>query len=756
MRRAPSAPHRPRGLPGLFLLFLLSFLQPAVASAYLPAFWDNFWPENVAVGPEGVKVFVGYSLPPEPIREARSGNADLAVRQTQPWVEGSRLASRPFQLNLTAWSVEGDPSTLAPVWVTARDAALLPIVAHCFMPAPKERPSMDGREVLAVEMRWRNGQAQPFAIDSGALRAPVTEERKSAILACMQAAMAGQRGFAGPARRLRLQNRSLPRVQRTCLTAPPEDGVSEIIALTPQSNLPDLMLDDSARSAAWKERRACLEAETRRPSPNSVGSVTQTFVPVASASAISQDFKPSIDQLQTSVGECFKRVDLPDGNTSVHASWPIGAGGRLGAGRLTSEDRLPSASLPCLRRAIARVSLLPVPQTTGDFRLEFRVFTRSSSSSRIYRGDIGPPGPEHDWALELMRKRPPRGSLLLVLPYALIATPLPVLPVEPPLPPPPPPPPPPAVTTRVGSGRPPPESFGFTPPARADLDAMQRCLDVCVSGGAADDGRDVGLVSEVTFVRPACEPASGGERGNCLATDPAAACAAQCAREQSVDQDFYLGAHPDDVVQPEPSPLLAVVFGGPSKPPSSGCDEFESVAEALTKRAVAAQPAVQRCFLDAAEEEAVPDWVNLRVKYERDGRVASVNGWEGMGGEVLVGCLSMAATAWNLPQAMQASRPTDPVLMLVSLRRDSRAMRFAGWDARLLRGIDRARFEPLLPSKAARRLAEFKRHTLGSIGLERHFSEVVSVTLVLLIAILSFVVRRRHRRRSLRAASQSD
>ena len=283
---------------------------------------------------------------------------------------------------------------------------------------------------------------------------------------------------------------------------------------------------------------------------------------------------------------------------------------------------------------------------------------------------------------------------------------------------------------------------------------MQRCLDVCVSGGAADDGRDVGLVSEVTFVRPACEPASGGERGNCLATDPAAACAAQCAREQSVDQDFYLGAHPDDVVQPEPSPLLAVVFGGPSKPPSSGCDEFESVAEALTKRAVAAQPAVQRCFLDAAEEEAVPDWVNLRVKYERDGRVASVNGWEGMGGEVLVGCLSMAATAWNLPQAMQASRPTDPVLMLVSLRRDSRAMRFAGWDARLLRGIDRARFEPLLPSKAARRLAEFKRNALGPIGLERHFSEVITVTLALLPAYLLFRVFRR--RRSLRADSQSD
>jgi hypothetical protein len=297
------------------------------------------------------------------------------------------------------------------------------------------------------------------------------------------------------------------------------------------------------------------------------------------------------------------------------------------------------------------------------------------------------------------------------------------------------------------------------PPARAELEAMQHCLDVCVSIGAADDGRDVGLVSEVTFVRPACEPATGGERANCMATDPAAACAAQCVRQVSVGQDFYLGAHPDDVVQPEPPPLLTMVFGGPSKPPSSGCDEFESVAEALTKQAVAAQPAVQRCFLDAAEEEAVPDWVNLRVKYERDGRVASVNGWEGRGSEVLVGCLSMAATAWNLPQAMQASRPTDPVLMLVSLRRDSRAMRFAGWDVGLLRGIDRARFEPLLPSKAARRLAEFKRHTLGSIGLERHFSEVVSVILVLLTAILSFVVLRRHRRRplrSLRAASQSD
>ena len=283
---------------------------------------------------------------------------------------------------------------------------------------------------------------------------------------------------------------------------------------------------------------------------------------------------------------------------------------------------------------------------------------------------------------------------------------------------------------------------------------MQHCLDVCVSIGAADDGRDVGLVSEVTFVRPACEPATGGERANCMATDPAAACAAQCVRQVSVGQDFYLGAHPDDVVQPEPPPLLTMVFGGPSKPPSSGCDEFESVAEALTKQAVAAQPAVQRCFLDAAEEEAVPDWVNLRVKYERDGRVASVNGWEGRGSEVLVGCLSRAATAWNLPQAMQASRPTDPVLMLVSLRRDSRAMRFAGWDVGLLRGIDRARFEPLLPSKAARRLAEFKRNALGPIGLERHFSEVITVTLALLPAYLLFRVFRR--RRSLRADSQSD
>jgi hypothetical protein len=119
------------------------------------------------------------------------------------------------------------------VEVTPREAALLPIVAHCFMPAPKQPSSLDQRELLALEMRWRKGQAQPFAIDIEALRAPVTEERKSAILACMKTALARQIGFAGPARRLRLQYRPLPLVQRTCLTAPPEDGVSEIIALTP-------------------------------------------------------------------------------------------------------------------------------------------------------------------------------------------------------------------------------------------------------------------------------------------------------------------------------------------------------------------------------------------------------------------------------------------------------------------------------------------------------------------------------------------
>jgi len=218
----------------------------------------------------------------------------------------------------------------------------------------------------------------------------------------------------------------------------------------------------------------------------------------------------------------------------------------------------------------------------------------------------------------------------------------------------------------------------------------------------------------------------------------------------SVDQDFYLGAHPDDVVQPEPPPLLAMVFEGPPKPPSSGCDEFESVAEALTKQAVAAQPAVQRCFLDAAEDEVVPDWVNLRIKYERDGRVASVTGWEGRGGEVLAGCLSRAATAWHLPQALQASRPTDPVTMLVSLRRDKRAMRFAGWDVGLLRGIDLARGELLMYSKTARRLAAFKRDPLGSIGLERRFTAVITVSLALLAALLVFLVRRR------RAVSQSD
>jgi hypothetical protein len=173
----------------------------------------------------------------------------------------------------------------------------------------------------------------------------------------------------------------------------------------------------------------------------------------------------------------------------------------------------------------------------------------------------------------------------------------------------------------------------------------------------------------------------------------------------------------------------------------------------LVKQAVAAQPAVQRCFLDAAEEEAVPDWVNLRIKYESDGRVASVTGWEGRGGEVLAGCLSRAATKWNLPQAMQASRPTDPATMLVSLRRDKRAMRFAGWDVGLLRGIDLARGELLMYSKTARRMAAFKLDPLGSIGLERRFTAVITVSLALLAALLVFLVRRRRRRR---AVSQSD
>jgi len=222
----------------------------------------------------------------------------------------------------------------------------------------------------------------------------------------------------------------------------------------------------------------------------------------------------------------------------------------------------------------------------------------------------------------------------------------------------------------------------------------------------------------------------------------------------SVDHDFYLGAHPDDVVQPEPAPLLAIVSGGPPKPPSSGCDEFESVAEALTKRVVAAQPAVQRCFLDAAEDEVVPDWVNLRIRYENDGRVASLYEWEGTGGEVLLGCLSRAATAWNLPQAMQASRPTEPVVMLVSFRRDKRAMRFAGWDVGLLRGIDRARGEPMWPSKAARLLAGFKRYTFGLVGLETHSSAILRASFALLPAFLLF--RAFRRRRALRAVSQSD
>ncbi len=721
---------------------MLSILQPAVAEAYKPAFWDNFWPEYVTVGAEGVKVFVGYSLPSEPIREARSGNADLAVRQTQPWLEGSRPVSRPFQVNLTAWLAEGDPSTLAPVKVTASDAALLPIVAHCFMPAPKQPSSMDGRELLALELRWRKGQTQPFAIDVGALRTPVTEERKSAILACMQAAMAGQRGFAGPARLLRLQNRPQQPVQRTCLTAPPENGVSEIIALTPHSNPPDLTLDDSSpsRSAAWKERRACLESKMSEPSPP-VWSVTQTFVPVASASAISQDFKPSMDQATTSVGECFKRVDLPDGETSVHASWPIGVGGRLSAGRLTSEERLPSNSIRCLRRAIERLSLPPVPQTTGTFRLEFRVFTRTRSSSSPYPGDVGLPGPPPDWALERMRKRPPRDSLLLVLPYALIATPLPVLPVEPP------PPPPPAAPTRVGSGRPPPESFGFTPPARAELDAVQRCLDRCVANNRWSEIGSKALSSAVVEVYPWCDEPPELGTIDCVPSSLAElgpSCAKQCLRQALVERRLYLGAHPDDVVQPEPPPLLALVF--------DGAVGIRWIPQEMAKLVVAAQPAVQHCFLDAAEEEAVPDWVNLRIKFEVDGRVASVTGWEGRGSDELIGCLARVAAKWAAPNPLNAFSEPSQSLMLISLRRDPRAVGVAGWEMGVRRGIRFESLDPLESSTSARLLAGFKRYTFGLVGLEEHSSAILRASFALLPAFMLFRAFRRRRR----AVSQSD
>jgi len=714
----------------------------------LAAFWNNFWPESVTVGAEGVKVFVGYSLPPEPIREARSGNADQAVPHMRPWVEGSRLAPRPFQLNLTAWPAEGDPSTLAPVKVTPREAALLPIVAHCFMPAPKQPSSLDERELLAVEMRWRKGQSQPFAIDIEALRAPVTDERKSAILACMKTALAGQIGFAGPARRLRLQYRPLPIVQRTCLTAPPEDGVSEIIALTPHSNLPDLVLDDASasRSAAWKERRTCLETATRRPWPKSAGAVTQTFVPVASASAISQDFKPSMDQATTSVGKCFKRVDLPDGQTSVHASWPIGAGGRLGSGHLTSEERLPSNSIRCLRRAIGRLSLPPVPQTTGTFRLEFRVFTRSV---RAPTPSCSPPelaaeasGPLPDWALELMRKRPPRDSLLLVLPYALIATPLPVLPVEPP-------PLPPAAPTRVGSGRPPPESFGFTPPSRAELDAMQRCLDSCVANNRWSEIGSKALSSAVVEVYPWCDEPP--ELGTIDCVPPSLAelgpsCAKQCLRRANVAGSLFLGAHPDDFVQPEPPPLLALVFDGSKGDPRG-----------LVKQAVAAQPAVQRCFLDAAEEEAVPDWVNLRIKFEVDGRVASVTGWGGRGSDELIGCLARVAAKWDTLKPLRGYAESSRSLLLFSLRRDPRAVGLAGWEMGVRRGIRFESLDALESSTSARLLAGFKRYTFGLVGLEEHSSAILRASFALLPAFLLFrALRRRRARRALRADSQSD
>jgi len=174
----------------------------------------------------------------------------------------------------------------------------------------------------------------------------------------------------------------------------------------------------------------------------------------------------------------------------------------------------------------------------------------------------------------------------------------------------------------------------------------------------------------------------------------------------------------------------------------------------LLRQAVAAQPSIQGCFLEAEQEGAVPDWVNLRIKFEVDGRVASVTGWEGRGSDALIGCLARVAAKWDTLKPMRVYAESARSLMLVSLRRDPRAVRIAGWELGVRRGIRFENLDPLEPSTSARLLAGFKRYTFGLVGLEEHSSAILKATLALLPASLMF--RAFRRRRALRAASQSD
>ncbi len=754
MRRAPSPPHRPRGLPGLFLLFLLSFLQPAVAEANWSAVWDSFWPEYVTVGPEGVKVFVGYLHPSEPV-----GKCDTSPERMVPWNDSSRSLRYPILITLGVTA--SDPSTPTGVLELADgEAALLPLAAACFRTNPTQTDvSQFSGERAEFRLRWLPGQQRPASIDVvKPFRRPVPAGQMAAMLDCLSTAMVSEPSLAGPARERTMRLRYLSPLRSNCLGGPPEGGPSELIALRPQFNPPRRSKESKAprRSKSWLERHACLEAELLRVASPPAGTVTQTFIPVERNTSISPAFGPGVEQAKQEVGQCLKSVGLPEGVAELEVSWPVGSGGRLGAGKIVSNQVVPPAALPCLRRAIARVSLPPVPDGFPKFRLAFRVYTRSveapppSCSPPGWAAELS--GTPAEWAAELFDS-PPRDSLLFVLPYALIATPLPVLPVEPPLPPPPPPPlfflpppppPPPAVTTRVGSGRPPPESFGFMPPARAELDAMQRCLDSCVANNRWSEIGSKALSSAVVEVYPWCDEPP--ELGTIDCVPPSLAelgpsCAKQCLRRANVAGSLFLGAHPDDFVQPEPPPLLALVFDGSKGDPRG-----------LAKLAVAAQPAVQRCFLDAAEEEAVPDWVNLRIKYEVDGRVASVTGWEGRGSDELIGCLARVAAKWDTLKPLRVYAESARSLMLVLLRRDPRAVRIAGWELGVRRGIRFESLDPLEPSTSARLLAGFKRYTFGLVGLEEHSSAILKASLALLPAYLLLRAFRRRRR----ADSQSD
>lgn len=275
---------------------------------------------------------------------------------------------------------------------------------------------------------------------------------------------------------------------------------------------------------------------------------------------------------------------------------------------------------------------------------------------------------------------------------------------------------------------------------------LQACLDGCLTQPTLGDETVPRIVSPVTFVRMSCDGSTNGAGNDCLLShqgDLVSVCADQCAHRSGLERDLYLGAHPDDVAQPEPPPLLALVFEGPPRPMNAGCDAFESVAEAVTKQAVASQPAVQRCFLEEASGEMVPDWVDLQITYDLDGRVVRSTGT----GEhkTLVACLGRVAAAWTVERAMPAAPTKEAVTMVASLRRDRRAVRFAGLVFGLRRGIDLSHFEPFLSSEGADRLARFKRNRLRPLGLEHRFTELLMAVVALLAALLFVIILRRWR-----------